>query len=415
MRKVSIGSNQQRKFSVGFLVAIFVSTLLFSSLGTVGSNAAVTKWDGKCKEVGKTVKVVGGSLVCAKVGAKQTWAYPLEKIRIAVASATIQANNDVAIQGVAKGIGYFAQENIEVENILTAGSIAAVQAVASRQADITGADLGSILAAIEKGVPLKVVGGLVSVYPWRIAVLPNSLIASAKDLKGKKIGIISLGSGSFPYAKGFVETGNLASGEAHYIPVGIGAPAAAALVSGQVDALALYTATYAQIESAGTPLKYLKNPAIFEGVRSISWAVNSDLAKEKSQLLERFLRAAYKALTFSATSPEKAMYIGYEQFPVLLAGSSKAARIGPDVNALTAWLESAGISAVGTTTGWPKIWGDIPTRDWRRTQAFAIVAGQIKVALAINDVWLPNFLRAANNFDRDTIINQAKNYIPNKN
>lgn len=415
MREVSIRSNQKRKFKVGSLVAILASTLLISTLGTVSSNAATAKFGEACAKAGKSQKVVGGSLVCEKIGKKIKWAYPQQKIKIAVASATIQANNDVAIQGVAKGMKYFAQENIEVENILTAGSTAAVQAVASGQADITAADLGSILAAVEKGVPLKVVGGLVSVWPWRIAVLPGSTVASAADLKGKKIGVISLASGSFPYAKGFIEGGDLAVTDAEYIPVGLGAPAAAALASGQVDALALYTAVYAQIESAGTALKYLKNPRTFEGVRSISWAVNSDLAKANSQLLERFLRATTKALTFSATSPEKAMYIGYEQYPTLLAGSSKADRIGSDVKAITAWLESAGVSAVGTTTGWPKLWGDIPTQDWLRTQAFATSAGQIKRAITIADVWLPDFLKEANNFDRKVIIAQAKKYVPKTN
>jgi len=421
MRKIN-SIDHQRKFNVGSLVAIFVTALLIFTLGTVSSIAATTgpkavtsKLGDACPKVGRTVKVVGGSLICAKVGTKLRWSYPRAKIRVAVASATIQANNDVAILGVAKGMKYFAQENIEVENILTAGSIAAVQAVASRQADITAADLASILAAIEKGVPLKIVGGLVSVWPWRIAVLPDSPIASPRDLKGKKIGVISLASGSYPYAKGFVEAGDLAFGEAEYIPVGLGAPAAAALTSGKVDALALYTAVYAQLESAGVALKYLKNPETFEGVRSISWTVNSDLAKEKPQLVERFLRASYKALAFSATSPEKAMYLGYEQYPVLLAGSSKAARIGPDVKALTAWLESAGISAVGTTRGWPKVWGDIPTQDWLRTQAFATSAGQIKRAITISNVWLPNFLKAANDFDRKAIITEARKYRPNKN
>jgi NitT/TauT family transport system substrate-binding protein len=131
--------------------------------------------------------------------------------------------------------------------------------------------------------------------------------------------------------------------------------------------------------------------------------------------MERFLRATIKALTFSATSSENAMYIGYEQYPALLAGSTKAARITPDIKALNAWLESAGVSAVGTTRGWPTLWGDIPLQDWLRTQAFATAAGQIKRSITLSDVWEPKFLRAANAFDRKAIIKQAKLYKPNKN
>jgi len=404
--------NQKRRLKAGSLVAVLASALLMSSLGTISSNAATPKIGAACAKAGATVKAGTGSLLCQKSGKKLNWNYPPATLKIAVASATIQANNDVAINGVAKGMGYFKQENITAENILTAGSTAAVQAVASGQADITAADLGAVLAAVEQGVSLKVIGGLVSVWPWRIAVLPNSPIASGKDLKGKKIGIISLASGSFPYAKAVVEGADLAISDAEYIPVGLGAPAANALTSGQVDALALYTAVYAQIESAGTPLKYLKNPTTFDGVRSISWTVNSDFAKNRPQVLERFLRATTKALTFSATEPTKAMYVGYEQYPTLLAGSTKAERIAPDTKALTAWLESAGVSKTGTTTGWPKLWGDIPTQDWLRTQSFATAAGQIKRAITIADVWLPTFLKEANNFDRKAIIAEAKKYRP---
>jgi NitT/TauT family transport system substrate-binding protein len=200
--------------------------------------------------------------------------------------------------------------------------------------------------------------------------------------------------------------------DAQYIPVGLGAPAANALSTGAVDALALYTAVYAQIESAGTALRYLANPASMVGVQSLVWVTTADFAEKNPQIIERFMRAAYKALTFSGTSPEKAMYLGYQQYDTLLAGSTKADRIGPDTKAITVWLESAGISKTGTTEGWPKTWGGISTQAWLRTQAYAQAAGSIKRAITIEDIWMPRFLAAANNFDRKAIIAQAKKYKP---
>jgi NitT/TauT family transport system substrate-binding protein len=404
---------ENRKFKFGTLATILASTLLLSTLGTVSSSAAPSTLGAVCAKKGAlTNAATSGKLVCAKSGTKLVWQYQPVKIINAVASATIQVSDHIAILAVANGMGYFKAENLTVENILTSGATAAVQAVASGQANIAAGDLGGTLSAVEKGVSLKVVGGLVSVWPWRIAVLPSSSITSPANLKGKKIGVISLASGSFPYAKAVVESADFAITDAEYVPVGIGAPAAAALASGQVDALALYTAAFAQIESAGTTLRYLKNPTTFDGVRSATWVVNSDYAAKNPQVLERFLRANYKALTFSGTSPEKAMYIGYQEFPTLLAGSTKADRITPDIRALKAWLESAGISNPGTTNGWPKVWGDIPVQDWLRTQSYSTAAGQIKRAITIGDVWLPKFLIAANNFDRKAVIAQAKKYKP---
>lgn len=404
----------ERKIKIGSLVAVLISTLLLSTLGTLSSSAAVRPYiGGACAPVGEQVTAAKiGIVICTAEGKKQTWQYVPAQVRIAVASATIQANNDVAINGVAKGLGYFAAEKITAINLLTGGSAAAVQAVGSGSADITGADLGSVMQAVEKGIKLKVVGSLVTNWPWRIAVLPGSGIKTGADLKGKKIGIISLASGSFPFAKAAVTGSGLEITDAEYIPVGLGAPAANALATGAVDALALYTAVYAQIESAGTALRYLANPASMVGVQSLVWVTTADFVEKNPQVIERFLRAAYKALTFSGTSPEKAMYIGYQQYDTLLAGSTKAVRIAPDTKALSIWLESAGVSKTGTTEGWPKAWGAISTQAWLRTQAYAQAAGSIKRAINIDDMWAPQFLAAANSFNRSTIIAQATKYKP---
>lgn len=395
------------------LVTVLVSTLLLSTLGTVSSGAATPAVGRSCAPVGdKTTVAKIGVLICTQGGTRPTWQYVPAEIRIAVASATIQANNDVAINGVAKAMGYFAAEKLSATNLLTGGSAAAVQAVGSGSADITGADLGSVMQAVEKGIKLRVVGSLVTNWPWRIAVLPGSAIKTGADLKGKKIGIISLASGSFPFAKAVVTGSSMEITDAEYIPVGLGAPAANALSTGAVDALALYTAVYAQIESAGTALRYLANPASMVGVQSLVWTTTAAYAEKNPQVIERFLRAAYKALTFSGTSPEKAMYLGYQEYDTLLAGSSKALRIAPDTKALTVWLESAGISKTGTTEGWPTTWGAISTQAWLRTQAYAQSAGSIKRAITIEDIWMPQFLAAANNFKRSTIIAQAQKYKP---
>ena len=402
-----------KKIKIRSLVAVLASTLLLSTLGTATSSALAPGIGRSCVTVGEKVTVAKiGIVICTQDGKKRSWQYVPAEIRIAVASATIQANNDVAIQGVAKGMGYFAAEKLTATNLLTGGSAAAVQAVGSGSADITGADLGSVMQAVEKGVKLKVVGSLVTNWPWRIAVLPGSTLKTGADLKGKKIGIISLASGSFPFAKAVVTGSGLEITDAEYIPVGLGAPAANALSTGAVDALALYPAVYAQIESAGTALRYFANPASMVGVQSLVWVTTADFLDKNPQVIERFLRAAYKGLTFSGTSPEKAMYIGYQQYDTLLAGSTKALRIGPDTKAISIWLESAGISKTGTTEGWPKAWGGISTQAWLRTQAYAQAAGSIKRAIDIDDLWAPQFLAAANNFSRTTIIAQANKYKP---
>ncbi|GAA1165978.1 hypothetical protein GCM10009654_23610 [Streptomyces hebeiensis] len=116
---------------------------------------------------------------------------------------------EVATYAVGKAEGYLAEEKLNVDVINTDGSVAAVQAVASNSADIAPADAGAILAAREKGVPVRAIGGLVRNWPWRVAVQPGSEVRSPADLKGKKIGVISLASGSAIYARAYASDAGL--------------------------------------------------------------------------------------------------------------------------------------------------------------------------------------------------------------
>ena len=73
--------------------------------------------------------------------------------------------------------------------------------------------------------------------------------------------MISLASGSAPYARAYVKAAGLdPAKDVELLPVGVGAQAAAALNGGKVDVLALYTQAYAVIENSGTTLEVPRQP-----------------------------------------------------------------------------------------------------------------------------------------------------------
>jgi NitT/TauT family transport system substrate-binding protein len=331
------------------------------------------------------------------------------ELTFAIASAVIGPKEEVAVFAVAKELGYLNEEKLTVDTINADGSVAALQAVASGSGDVTAADTGSILGAVSKNVPVKAIGGLVQNWPWVIAVKPDSSASGPADFKGKKIGVISLASGSAPYARAFVKAGGLdPAKDVELVPVGVGAQAATALNGGQVDALALYTQAYTVIENSGTKLKYLDNPEIFKGIRSLSFAVSARTLGEQKGVHTRFLRAAYKALLFSAKNPEAAMRIGYKVFPQILAGKSAEERLSADVASLQAWLKTA-TPASGTPEQFPA-WGGITDDEWKKTQAFTKEAGQITDDVEMSKVWDPSLLDGANEFDKAAVLNQASTY-----
>ncbi|MEU3095175.1 ABC transporter substrate-binding protein [Streptomyces sp. NPDC006967] len=328
-------------------------------------------------------------------------------IQLAIASAVTGPKEEVATFSVAKEQGFLAEENLDVKTINTDGSVAAVQAVASGSADISPSDASAILAAREKGVPVVAVGGLVQNWPWRIATAPGSEVTSPEDLKGRKIGVISLASGSAPYARAFVEDAGLdPEKDVDLVPVGVGSQALSALESGKVDALALYTQAYTTIELTGKKFDYLENGERFDGIRSLTYVVREDTLRSRKDEITRFLRASYKGMLFSAVNPEAAMKDGYAVFPAILSGQEAEDRIANDAEILKTWVASA-TPAEGEPESF-KDWGAISDEAWISTADYMKAAGNITEDPDIKALWDDSLLKDVNDFDAAAVISKAK-------
>jgi NitT/TauT family transport system substrate-binding protein len=328
-----------------------------------------------------------------------------------VAAAAIHLPNEqVAVYAVGRELGFFAEEGLDVSLELADGSTAAVQAVAARSADATGADVSAVLTAGQQGVPVKAVGGLVQNWPWVIAVPPDSDIQSGEDLAGGAIGVISLASGSNPYARAFAESfGLVPEQDVDIVPVGIGPPAAAAIEQGEVDAIALFTQAYATLENAGFEFRYLDNPPGFELLRSLVFTVRDEMIANEPEVAAAFGRAAYRALLFSAANPEAAMRIGYKQIPDLLPDSGDPEEnLEADVRAFQAWLDTA-TPLEGQPADWGD-WGDITQEEWDVTQDFTVNAGTINAPVDLEQVWDPSLLAEMNDWDRAEVLELADGY-----
>ena len=137
-------------------------------------------------------------LVGASTGVAQT---PPQQVKIAYASSGI----NYADWFLAKEKGYFREEGLEPQFIQMRSSIAI-------NAGVTGelhgqASIGSAIRAIQRGAPLRVVAVTLRRPLYWLVVRPE--YRSVKELKGKVLGITTIGGSQHTRAKGMLALGGL--------------------------------------------------------------------------------------------------------------------------------------------------------------------------------------------------------------
>lgn len=93
----------------------------------------------------------------------------------------------------ARQLGYFSKRGIDLDISRGYGSMAAIQAVATGQFEMGGAQTGGNLLSIMKGLDLRVVGTQGYDATLGVLVLDKSPIKTPKDLEGRKIGVSAAG------------------------------------------------------------------------------------------------------------------------------------------------------------------------------------------------------------------------------
>ena len=98
----------------------------------------------------------------------------------------------------ARQLGYFKRRGIDLDISRGYGSMAAIQAVASGQFDMGGAQTGANLLSIMKGLDLRLIGTQGYDATLGIVVPEKGPIKAPKELEGKKIGVSAAG-GDTPF------------------------------------------------------------------------------------------------------------------------------------------------------------------------------------------------------------------------
>ena len=208
---------------------------------------------------------------------------------------------------IAKELGYFAEEGLDVEFQNAGGSSSAIRQVLAGNGDAGLPSPGAFLNAVAQGQDLRWVFSYQYSNIFTLATPTDSGISSLADLKGKKVGVSELSGGEVPLIRAVLRGAGLKEGvDVQLVPVGEGSALTVnALQKGEVDAYSSSLFDVAAIGAKGIELKVIL-PEAAQFFPSNGIVVTAAKLQENRDQIIGFARAVRKGITFAKENDEKA-------------------------------------------------------------------------------------------------------------
>jgi NitT/TauT family transport system substrate-binding protein len=309
---------------------------------------------------------------------------------------------------VARELGYWESESVDVELQFSKGSSYTLQLLASRKAHIGQSNEIQLMLSRNKGLPLKVVMTNQREFGSRLAVLANSPITKIGQLKGKNIGVASLSAAQVPFVKAMLATGGIdPEKDASILAAGWGAQALAALLKDKVTAVGFWTAQFIAWEAADQKFRYFPADFFPNDVPGYNLVAREDFIQEQEGTLIGVLRGVAKGYLFSMTNPYAAVKIYYKANPTKKPVGKNSSEITiKDVKLLSGILKSYTIVDRKI-----KKWGANYKPGWEAVRDFYLRQGTLKEKRNVEEYYVsPRITERINDFDSEAIVKAAQNY-----
>jgi NitT/TauT family transport system substrate-binding protein len=280
------------------------------------------KDDGKFNRRQVLAGTTGAAAALSAPWIRKARAAELEKVRMAVWGPRLAEEGNVY---VSEKKGYFKDERIELEWVTSNGSGDALKNVIAGNADIGFVGPESIILAADKGARLKIIYDLYPQNFFNVFALKEKQILTPNDLRGKKVGVISMAAGvRYNLATVLFVNGMR---ERDVEPIAVGLNATPAILDGRVDAMASTDVILYGMQRKGL------------GCADVIWAndylnISGDVLAirerdfSKRDLWLRFLRAYRKGVEFMIKDPDETAAITAEyaldgKDPIMVSASIK--------------------------------------------------------------------------------------------
>ncbi len=233
-------------------------------------------------------------------------AYAVEKVVLAIPTTVGSQYSDLLY---GKELGFFAEEGIDLQLAGFTGGTAVVVPQLVNKSVLFGLGESSLLianAAKKTPLPVRFVYNYLASTVYDYAVRGDSPVKSLSELKGKRIGVVSMAAGNIMMTKAqFKEQGLSIPGDVTLVPVGSGPAAWKQLQEGKVDALNLWASEDAKMVVSGLNIRRIPHSDALRPIFSSAVMAHLDTIKERPQLVAGMGRAIAKSSVACAAAPDK--------------------------------------------------------------------------------------------------------------
>lgn len=296
---------------------------------------------------------MAAALMVAFVNVSQVSASELKKVDVAWCVNGLQIV--LAPWAVAKKFGWLEEEGLDVQLVNVASGADCVKFLATGQFPYAQPGIEPVAALVEQNADLEVFYTQWNGTPWGVAVPEDSAIQTVADLKGKKIGVLSLASNGAYILKGLLrEAGLDPDRDVSLIAVGEAPRAALFLKNGEIDAVSIFDIVHLYIGTMGVPLREIESKSL-AGAPSLVLAARKDYLAENTEEAVSVARAYSKGAAFTYANPEAAAQIFYEIYPQSLPAGKTWQDVWPvdkkllERRAAYALPENHGLSGFGAS------------------------------------------------------------------
>jgi NitT/TauT family transport system substrate-binding protein len=307
---------------------------------------------------------------------------------------------------VAMKMGWFREEGIEVKLVPLANSSDCVKNITTKEIPFAVADMSALAVARIQGLKAKTFYTAYQGNIFGIAVPVDSPIQKITDLKGKTIGLTSMGGPGLLVAKALIATAGMnPEKDVNFAVAGEGAQTAALVKRKQVDALSQFDVQYAMVENAGIKLRLLDTTAI-DRYPSNGFLALEETLRTRGKDAVGLARAYAKGTIFTLTNPEAAVRIFYEVFPEAKPiGKDEATAVQDDMKVLQVRIPKWKLERGGV-----KRWGESSEANYAAYVDFLFKWGVIKQMVDVKDLITNELIDEINKFDGTKIAAEAKAY-----